>query len=351
VFTLIELCGDRNREGYLTSFSENDVSVPKGRPSELSDPQLSNRRNQFVQIFEGVWSEIEWGLRKCKNADDLIRIVAPIADPGSWVCGPLSIFCRESSESPSGEALRKLRAERKAIVEPYRVADEETRRAYEQLRQVNRAVDQAPKDKLRIVKRARKLKRKQYWRAALECRNLREREQRLDWRVTRTEASFARNEIFRFLKKKRYALTPINLASAAAGLPYMGYRQSIRRAKKSKCLIANGLSYQIFKAVRYLVHAANKKTANALVNGFREGVLSLPVRYRLPQAELAQNWWFLEPAIRRAYRTHVHPGALAGELTKLYFKQIRTCSDVDRILAEQAKLGFSHQSRARQTQK
>jgi len=62
----------------------------------------------------------------------------------------------------------------------------------------------------------------------------------LEVQIRDLEPSFARHELFRFLKSKRYEITPESLANATAGLPYMGWRQSMRRCKERKSLIANG---------------------------------------------------------------------------------------------------------------
>src|SRR5229473_2586449 len=79
--------------------SDGIVARRRGRRSGLSDPQLHNQRDQFVQIFEGTWFDIYRELQRCRKADDLIRIFTPVADPKTWFHGPLSIFCRSSSES------------------------------------------------------------------------------------------------------------------------------------------------------------------------------------------------------------------------------------------------------------
>jgi hypothetical protein len=99
--------------------------------------------------------------------------------------------------------------------------------------------------------------------------------------------------------------------------------------------------YQIFKSIRYLSLNARKGTENALVASFRDGIPLLPSRYRLPQGELAKDWLYLERAIRQAYRTKPHPKALPFEITKRYFKLIQSRSQVDMVLAEQAKLTLS----------
>jgi len=99
--------------------------------------------------------------------------------------------------------------------------------------------------------------------------------------------------------------------------------------------------YQIFKAIRYLTSTANKKTESGLVITFEDCIPSLPSRYQLPKAELAEKWFYLERALRQAYRTKLHPKALPFEITKRYFKQLQSQSQVDMVLAEQARLPVS----------
>jgi hypothetical protein len=328
----------KSQEG-LTAFQEGRAS--RGRPSEMSDPQLHNRRDQLVQIFEGTWGEVGWKLQRCKKADDLIGIFAPVAAPGSWICGVMRVFCHPSSEPGSGASLRKLRAELQALAEPIRVTDESHRRAEEQLLQVNWALTQAHGRTRRIVKRARKKRRKEAWKAAQQYRSLSNNETRLKTRLEDVGSNFARQEILRFLKSKRYGLTPLSLAGAAAGLPYMGWRQSMRRSTKTPCVIAMGPMYQIFKAIRYLATNANKKTENGLVIAFEDGIPSLPSRYQLPKAELAEKWFYLQRALRQAYRTKMYPKALPFEITKRYFIQLQSQSQVNVVLAEQARLPVS----------
>jgi hypothetical protein len=321
-------------------------SLPKpgktrGRRTALSDAELRNRRDQFVQIFEGEWGEIGWELQRCKKADDLIRIFIPLAESRSWIADVVAVFCRPSPEPASGANLRKVRSERRNLAGPSQIADESKRIAEEKLHQVNSALTQAKGGSRRIVRRARKQRRRELWKRAQQCRDLTELERQLEVRLKGLEASFVRQEFFRFLKSKRYELTPLNLANATAGLPYMGWRQSMRRSSRTQSVIANGLNYQIFKAIRYLATAANKKTQDTLVRSFHENIPLLPSRYSLPRAELAESWLYLERALHQSYRIKPHLKALPFEITKRYFKQIQSQSQVDIVLAQQAKIVLS----------
>jgi len=327
-------------QGDLTDFQGVRPSRPRGRPTELSDPQLHSRRDQLVHIFEATWGEIGGELSKCKKADDLIRILTPVAVPGSWFRDATELFWHPSSEAAS--SLRKVEAELKTLAEPMRVADESNRHATEQLQKVVSALTQAHGRSRRIVKRARKKRRKEFCKAAQPYRTLSNRHRSLETRLRDLRAAFARQELLRFLKSKRYSLRPLALANAAAGLPYMGWRQSMRRSVKAPCVIAEGPAYQVFKAIRYLAASANKKTEHGLVISFEDSIPSIPSRYRLAKTELAEKWFYLERALRRAYRSKPHPKALPFEITKLFFRQVnKSHSYVEMVVAEQAQLTLS----------
>jgi hypothetical protein len=323
--------------GGLTEFSANG-GKRRGPRTALTDEQLHTIRDQFVQIFEGEWAEIGWNLQRCKKPEDLIQIFSPLAESRSWIAEPIAIFCRRSSELPSRVTLRKVRGERRDLVEPKSESEEDMRRAIEQLHQVDWALTQAKGDSRRIVKQARKQRRKVAWKIKLQDRKLANAERSLKTRLQSLEASFARQELFRFLKSNRYELTPPNLANAVAGLPHMGWRQSMRRCKKKPSHLVNGQRIQTFKSIRYLAAGARKKSENVLVRDFRESVIFLPSRYVVPRNELADNWFYLERAIRQAYRAKANPKSLPFVITKLYFEQLHSQSQVDMVLAQHAKI-------------
>jgi hypothetical protein len=311
---------------------------------------MNTRRDQFVEIFESAWADIWWDLQRCKRTDDLIRIFTPIADPKTWFHEPLSIFLRSSSESASAATLSRVRAGLRGTVEPLYTAIEAKRRADEHLRKVSWALDEARGDSRRMVKRARKKRRKEAAKVEQRYLALLRKEEQLRLRLKDLEASFARNEVFRFLKSKRHGLTPLSLANAAAGLPYMGWRQSTRRTTKVPCPLANGTTHQVFKAIRYLTTTSNRRTANALVASFRDRIPQLPSRYQYPKTELAENWFCLERAIRQAYGAQPHPRALHCEIARRYSKMTRSRTPVEEVLADLAKIDLRKRPTARAEQ-
>lgn len=321
----------------MTKVSQGPLKQ-RGRRTLISDAQLHNRRDQFVQILEGSWGEIGWELPRCKKADDLALILRPLAESRSWIAEVVEIFCRSSSETLSAPTLRRVRSELRRLVEPLGVSEEALRLVKDRLHRLDGTFTQTHGRSRRIVKRARKQRRKELWKISVEYQGLADSEERLKARLKSLEGSFARQELFGFIKSKRYELKPSHFANAIAGLPHMGWRQSMRRNARSRCLIANGLSYQVFKAIRYLLESLNKKTGKNLVKSFRESIRVLPSRYRLPQQELAKKWLYLERAIHQSFRTKRPRKVLPFEITKRYFQQLQTQSYLDTVLAEQAQI-------------
>ena len=121
----------------------------------------------------------------------------------------------------------------------------------------------------------------------------------------------------------------------------------MRRCRLSKTEVSNGLTYQIFKAIRYISGIANKRRENILVNDFKNEIRSLPSRHRGAKEELAGKWFFVERAIRRAFKSSKHPRALAFEITQLYLEQTHSISRVEQVLAAQEKIDLNPKKKFR----
>lgn len=335
----LELDGEENLSEDLTAFSEEPERIAKCRGPRmvLSNAQLHNRRDQFVQLFEGRWCDIGWELERCKKPEDLISIFAPLSE--TYAREAISVFCRPSTHKPSAGRLRKLRSESSSLVQPRYRADELHRAALERLHQADGALTAAKKREIRKVRRVRRKWRKEYAEAAETYRDLCKKDDKLQRELRDMEATVARHELFRFLKNERYRLNPVNLANAAAGLPYVGWRRSIDRCKTTPSPSADGVYYQIFKAIRYLLKTVDRKNQRAMVRQFEEGILKLPSRFGNAKEKMAEDWMWLERAIRQVFKAKLHPKALPFEIMKRYLKyQSEPRTQLDMVLSQQAIL-------------
>ena len=279
---------------------------------------------------------------KSRKEVDLIRALRPL-DEVAFIRGTVAVFFRESAGRVSAAIVREVRTRLRKVQLDCRNAEEAKQKALEQLRRIDVLLAQSPNNIRRVIKREQKSRRKEASISKQKWRDLSRQQKELEDRLKGLDAGFARQQILRFCKSKRYELAPLNLANAVAGLPYMGWRQSMRRSIKQPSLIANGLEYEVFKAIRFIASNAKRNSENIFVAEFRESVSRLPSRYRSSREELAKQWLFLERAIRRAFRSKPHPKAFTFEIAKHYFRQIRSRSQVDRILAQQAELRLSKQ--------
>jgi hypothetical protein len=322
----------------LDTDSEDLPKLRRGPRTEFSDAQLHNRRTQLVQVFEGAWPLIGWPLQTCKRPDDLMQIFLPLIHRFQYSQEIVGVFCSFSSEAADWRTLRKLRTQLRAKSKLISKEEDVKSRAGEQFTEANAAFAQASNAERHAVKRVLNRKGKEKIQAGKNVQKLLAEERELKQNLKSSEASFARQEIFHFLKSKRYELSPVSLANAAANLPYSGWRQSMRRCRLSKTEISNGLTYQIFKAIRYITGVANKRHENILVNDFKNEIRSLPSRHKSAREQLAGNWFFVERAIRRAFKSSKHPRALMFEITQLYLDQIHSISRVEQVLAAQEKI-------------
>ena len=313
----------------------------RGIPSAFSDEQLWNRRDQLVQTFEALWGRVGRDLPRIKQSEEIAVILRPLQQ--SYISDVISVYCRASSQQPSAKKLRKLRSELRTAIEPWLDSEKAKMQALDHLHVADAAIANR---KSRTLRRARKARRKEAARAMGRYRILDERQRQLERQIGDLEPSFARQELFRFVKSKRYEINPENLSNAAAGLPYMGWRQSMRRCQKRKSHIANGGAIQAFKAIRYLVGIATDKSEKSLVAHFRTKIPSLPSRYKLPKTEFAEKWLYLERAIRQVCRSKPHPKFLHFEITERYFAQMRSSSFEDKALALHNRLTLHTKQRA-----
>src|SRR5262249_19213220 len=143
------------------------------------------------------------------------------------------------------------------------------RKTSQGLREVNWALGQGAHANRRSIERVRKKRRKQAAVVEQQARALSTRERALTSRLQSLQASFARQEILKFVKSQRYELNLVSRADALSNLPFSGWRQSMKRNKKSQTKIGNGMFYQIFKAIRFLTASADRQSENIMVRDFR----------------------------------------------------------------------------------
>lgn len=316
------------------------VGKRRGRRTMLTGPEILARRETFVGVFEELWGEIAWELQRCKKESDLIRALSPLREI-PFIQEVIAVFFQESKRRLPATIVRGVRIRLHRVQHDCADSQISKEHAIAQLKDADEVLRQSPRRKYRVIKRERKKRRKEASLRTREWRELSGLKTELETKLRGLEAGFARQEILKFLRSKRYELNPLSLANAFAGLPYMGWRQSMRRSMEQPSMSVNGLDYRIFKAISFIATSVERNSENIYVRGFREAIPKLPSRHRAARDELAKQWFFLERSIRRAFRNKPHPRAFSFEIAKHYFRQIRSRSQDERIFASQAELDLS----------
>jgi hypothetical protein len=328
------------QEISLDTIFEETSKFKRGPRKALSDPQLQNRRDQLLQLFEGDWGRLGLELKHCNKPEDLIRAFLPFQN--TYASEAISAFCRPSDEAASTSELKRIRRELRMLVVPSYDVDESKRRIREQLQEIELA--KTTKKNRRIVVQEQRKQRKEAGKTEQKRRVLSAQERELRNRLEKLEASFARQELLLFIRSGRYELAPLSLANAIGNLPFSGWRQSMKRTTKSRSKIGGGLSFRIFKALRFLSESAHKQSDNNLVSFFRMRIPSLPSRHKLARIELANNWFFLERAIRQSHKKMKDPTVRHFAITDLYFKNLHSATQVERVVARHKKIVFPNKA-------
>jgi hypothetical protein len=148
------------------------------------------------------------------------------------------------------------------------------------------------------------------------------------------EAYFARAEVVDFCQSDRYKLTPVNIANAIAGLPYMGWRQSVKRTQPHKPKVANQATMQIFHTIRRIVQSCPRKSE--LVQHAKQW-LEHPVYVSQKSygvTELRRDWYYLRSSIKTVLEAGTRTRELHYAIAREYEDRKVKASNVDRLLEE-----------------
>jgi hypothetical protein len=151
-------------------------------------------------------------------------------------------------------------------------------------------------------------------------------------------AAYSQAELLKFLTaKNRYDLNPHNLASAMAGLPHMGCRQSYERCEKNLF----GSSPHIHTRVFQLIEKACRKPKprRFLVDSIQESIKTLKKADADLQSLLTSRWRDLKLAVKETTDSNAISRALPYEITERFVKRLcKPKTQADLLIAQQDQL-------------
>jgi hypothetical protein len=341
--------------GNANGETDDAESMRLGRRT-IDDGILSTNRDSLLGILCSWWPEVGSYLTTATTPEALRHALQPVKElPDRHLIASL---LRPTTVIAPPEDIRKKRLALGEAVKFMNDARAKCDQCMSACREIECAMIQARPEQFDLIQREFPNRRTECQEAQNQMRIKNASEMALERELLDQEAGFAQDELLTFITKRKYALHPLNLANAMAGLPYtrsvpfLGAWQSHARCSKLSCPGWPSFHYQIFETIESLwMDSALSPIATA--EFFQQGVRALPktVQARRPgqskpqktdnfvRTYLSANWWYLERAIERSVQPHNDPRPMPYLISSHFNSLLGSPKNAtDLFIAETAKL-------------
>lgn len=317
-----------------------------GKPAAIDDETLFSRRDGFIDLLVYAWGDVGWELRHAHTPGRLVAVFTSLAPP-AYLQHLLTPFVRTTEGRATAADVRKTRnALQNANAEAYDLT--------QRIRPLAESVHESAALLSQLSAEHADAIRAEHQRRLLEHEPLRRQLDTLEHErtalqsvLTDQEASYAQDELLRFLETRKYAHNPRNLAYAMAGLPYIGWWQSFRRCEGQSSAYWPSHRYQIFEMIAKCCRPDASK--QAILDCLRRAVLAIDLHDRSRDRrdhtrmalrdELSTNWRYLRQAVEETDIAEVDSACVPYRVFSAYLKNIARPQTVEeRILASSEQL-------------
>jgi hypothetical protein len=314
----------------LTAVQQSPQKRP-GRRKSLSDGELWGARSALLDLLGRFWAHIGWEISKTKNVQQLRAAFQPIPESS----GRLDFFVRPSISKASIQTARSTQKRLGRLIEQNRLGYEHERILRERLDRAKNALQQAKDESEAAYIDGIRQEREQALQAfSAKYETLQQEERDLHNQVMNQRAYIAQNELLAFILSHRYTINPLNLANGMAGLPNMGWRQSMKRCQKIQERPGPGFGYSTFKLIERVKNKSSKR--NFLV--VLKAELRKQPKRNFAAREMKKNWYYLQHAVKEVLQQKMHPGKIPYRIMAEYQRRMNSRSAVDFLLEEEEQL-------------
>jgi hypothetical protein len=325
----------------------------RGRPKQADETELLSIRQGVLSLVENHWHELGLSLPRVKTSADVRVAFAPLRDEPTPP-HVIELMLRESERASDPTQLRSLT--KKAVdlgtaMERSQTFQQQYREAWNLAMAVQ--THDLPDTQRTLIAEEQHRRKGELDEALSEHARL-----QTDWRNLRNDildrqAYLARQEFLRFCRSGRYAINPVNVANALAGLPDLGYRQSINKCKDLGSLEVTlaqldpiyrsvirvdmkGGPYQICVTLAKIIKT--RPNAGSLLDHAREWLLAKKAEPGSAIHEMKTNWYYLSRAVeattKEKHRTKDLPCQILGEYRRRFLNR----SAIDLIFESRERL-------------
>jgi len=338
----VDATPDNMAEKILAMGTPEKAKPQPGRPIAIEDGELFGARDHLVWLFEQTWADVGERLPWIRKPADVLDMLQVWDNPNTcynqhYIAKALR---RPSSTPANPKWLAVTRRRLRELNVAVRSASDERDRCRQSLEKAERALSDhlSMTDKAtvedQILRRRQKLSQSESEYDALSKPQQDTQDLLLDG-----EATFARDQFFRFCKSSRYSLEPLKIANALAGLPHIGWRQSTTRCNREPARGANGKSIQVFKTIDRIVRSCVRRSD---LVGHAERWLRTQKTKKdaLGISELREKWYYLRWSIKTVLDAdpRVSTRNLPFAITREYWKRTSRPSNVDALFEEEERI-------------
>lgn len=284
------------------------LTEKRGRRERLTDAQLRSTRDYLVRLLESTWGDVGWGLHEIMNGQSTDAARALEAWAGAEHPHHVFRVLLRETESPAtaldldrmkrqletlGHCVRETSEARLQCKHKLQEADDILAKISEKIKARRERVSEEEREQ---IERVRNRRCRDFVRADAEYETLNRQRLDLEQKLPDGQAYFARAEMVKFCRSRRYTLKPLDTANALAGLPFIGWRHSVNRCSKWQC-DEGSHRYQIFQSIRRILNSRPSQTD--LIRHVQENLRPKHTFESLAIAELRKNWHFLREALER----------------------------------------------------
>jgi hypothetical protein len=333
---------DTSRTDRRNSLDEPTGKRKRGRRT-TNDNYLLGARNGWLAFFEKTWHQIGWHLLQIRQQetgthDDIRRIFEAVrGGPGfHWA----DFFLRGVPQAAKGTERRANN--KRAVALQYEI---QKMRSQEQKLEstcayAESAVKLAGASERGIIELDANQKKERLRKLRNKLRIAENESKELEQKVREEETHFYCSELLGFLLTGKYAVKPLPLANSLAGLPLMGWRQSLARCSKEPPTFSQvQYPYGIVRAILKIWRRRAKNPDLALTDLFRAEIPKL----RKPNGEartyLSEGWRDLRMAVELCSREKHPNNFMPYAITRAFVSnRARSKNHAEQILEEHERL-------------
>jgi hypothetical protein len=277
----------------------------KGRPT-IPDNFLLGSRNSWLHFLEEAWPEIGLSLLNIRKdprttIEDIQKVFGPVQSRDN--CDHGKAFLRGSPQYVKAKELRRNRIRNGDLsfeIQEIQSQLSELRRSCEEAEE---ALKHVGEEEHQIIQKDLSRRRKRLLRLEEALGELETESKELNERVLGQETYWYCSQLLDFLcGRKAYAVKPLKLANALAGLPDMGWRGSFARCSRMPRSSPERLPFRVWNIVSGIWRRKPRDLKDAPTEFFRIQILKLQRKDDGIRETLRRAWRDLRLAVEECWK-------------------------------------------------